>query len=716
MALVLTALGSWLMPMTVLTFLGLVLLVATVSFGIIALLEKRKVATDALIAQHLNRTAPELEESAELLFVSADNLGLLERLQQKRIAAKATSLNLDAALPNPLNPALQFFAAAALAAAALVLTQSVLLKKSNDDLKATSVLPAAAPLPPDVESVLITLAPPRYTGKSVQTVSRFELSFPEHSRASFEIRFSKRVASARLIFNGDDTLRLKDENGKFIGKKILDTGGFYVLQFEDEHGHKQTSDYHKLELLRDNAPTIVISEPDQRSEMDISKTASLLLTATIRDDYGIAETKVVAIITQGKGESVKFREQVLPFESIAGEKYSRRFDLKALGLSPGDELYLYVEALDAHEPKPNRTRSETHFVSIKDTAAAETDFSMALPVAAQPDYFRSQRQIIIDTEKLLREKASLSEKEFNTRSENIGIDQKVLRLRYGKFLGEEFESAIGGVDVDEIVKATTPKDSALHPLMKFIKHVHDANCGHDVKSAETADKNPTEESVEKLMSRFTHAHDTEEGATFYSDGVKAQLKAALAEMWEAELYLRMHKPADAIPFELKALKLLKDLQQKSRLYVQRVGFEPPPLKPDEKRLSGKLDKVQSSVNATNVVEQDNFQTVRLALAAIQRAVSGETLTGLDIQALEHSGQALANAARHEPTRYLAAMKDLRFCLNALAEDGVAPASRLASVEHALLTLLPPAEPRLKQMSLSVSGVAKAYFDSFVNAK
>jgi len=715
-ALVLTALAGWLTPISMPTFVGVALLGTTVSLGVIALLEKGKAATDALIAQHLNRAVPELEESAELLFAPPANLTLLERLQQKRITAKAASLNLEAVLPNPMTSAIHFFALGAVAACLLVATQLLFSKEPNGDLQAASNPSVAVPLPPNVESVSVTLAPPRYTAKPVQTVSRFDLSFLEHSRASFEIRFSTRVASAWLVFNSDDTLRLKNEKGKFIGSKILDAGGFYVLHVEDEQGRTQTSDYHKLEMLRDNAPTIVISEPDQRSEIDILKTALLPLTATIHDDYGIAKTKVVAVITQGKGENVKFREQILSFESIAGEKYSRQFDLKAFGLAPGDELYLHVEAADAREPKPNWTRSETHIVSIKDTAASEVDFSMSLPIAAQPDYFRSQRQIIIDTEKLLREKKTLSEKEFNARSENIGIDQKVLRLRYGKFLGEEFESAIGGVDVDEIMKAATPKDSVVHPLMKFIKHVHDANCGHDVKSAEMADKNPNEESVEKLMSRFTHAHDTEEGATFYSDGVKAQLKAALAEMWEAELYLRMHKPADAIPFELNALKLLKDLQQKSRVYVQRVGFEPPPLKPDEKRLSGKLDKIQSSINATSVVEQDNFQTVRLTLAAIQKATSGGTLTGADIQALERGGQALGDAARNEPTRYLAAMRDLRLCLNALAESGIAPALRLASVERALLTLLPPAEPRLEQTPLSMSSVAKAYFNSFGNAK
>src|SRR5690606_781903 len=56
-----------------------------------------------------------------------------------------------------------------------------------------------------------------------------------------------------------------------------------------------------------------------------------------------------------------------------------------------------------------------------------------------PAYFRSQRQIIIDAEALLEEKPRLASEEFERRSDLIGVDQRLLRLRYGQFLGEESE-------------------------------------------------------------------------------------------------------------------------------------------------------------------------------------------------------------------------------------------------------------------------------------
>ncbi|MCU7371185.1 hypothetical protein PEC18_09965 [Paucibacter sp. O1-1] len=67
-----------------------------------------------------------------------------------------------------------------------------------------------------------------------------------------------------------------------------------------------------------------------------------------------------------------------------------------------------------------------------------------MAVNIMPEYFRSQRQIIIDTEKLIAKRKKLPTKEFASISNEIGFDQKVLRLRYGQYLGEEFETSIGG--------------------------------------------------------------------------------------------------------------------------------------------------------------------------------------------------------------------------------------------------------------------------------
>jgi hypothetical protein len=48
-----------------------------------------------------------------------------------------------------------------------------------------------------------------------------------------------------------------------------------------------------------------------------------------------------------------------------------------------------------------------------------------------------------------------------------------------------------------------------------------------------------------MLQGYSHRHDTEEAATLFDDALKAQLKAALAQMWEAELRLRTLRPKEA---------------------------------------------------------------------------------------------------------------------------------------------------------------------------
>ena len=56
------------------------------------------------------------------------------------------------------------------------------------------------------------------------------------------------------------------------------------------------------------------------------------------------------------------------------------------------------------EPQPNIARSETYFAVINDTITDQFSVEGTMGVDLMPDYFRSQRQLIIDTEKLIANK------------------------------------------------------------------------------------------------------------------------------------------------------------------------------------------------------------------------------------------------------------------------------------------------------------------------
>src|SRR5690606_17898953 len=154
---------------------------------------------------------------------------------------------------------------------------------------------------------------------------------------------------------------------------------------------------------------------------------------------------IMATISRGKGEGVTFKSEEIPVNrTVRGQKtveLQQEIDLRKLGMATGDELYFYLKALDN---AGQESRSDVHVVVLQDTAGLFSMTGMVAGVDLVPQYFRSQRQIIIDTEKLIAELDSLPLAVARQRSNNLGIDQQLLRMRYGKFLGEEAEDAIGG--------------------------------------------------------------------------------------------------------------------------------------------------------------------------------------------------------------------------------------------------------------------------------
>ena len=134
----------------------------------------------------------------------------------------------------------------------------------------------------------------------------------------------------------------------------------------------------------------------------------LNFTSKITDDFGLKEAHIIATVSKGSGESVKFREEKLSFNSSVsrGQKnanLSAKINLDKLKMEPGDELYFYVETSDLKQPNNNIARSDTYFAVIKDTVSDQFAVEATMGVNRMPDYFRSQRQLIIDTKKTHQE-------------------------------------------------------------------------------------------------------------------------------------------------------------------------------------------------------------------------------------------------------------------------------------------------------------------------
>jgi hypothetical protein len=330
-------------------------------------------------------------------------------------------------------------------------------------------------------------------------------------------------------------------------------------------------------MIADQAPLLSILAPPTRVVLDWTEPHAVVVRALVRDDYGLGVTRLVALVG-GRGEGATFRERTFAVEvesrrGPAAIVVARLVNLDSLGVAPGDEVLLTFEAFDRREPRPQSTRSETIFITMLDTTATGTTTLPGIALNVEPAYFRSQRQIILDTEALLRDIRLGRGGDVMRRSMDIGYEQHLLRIRYGALVGEENEDAAGEPD--------------------------------DEDHAVTADD-------------FRHNHDMAENATLLSAGVKTLLKRALSSMWEAEKQLRTGKPAAALPSEYAALESLEEIRRASRAYVKRIGFEPPAIDIRATRLTKRATGLAPLVGSGAALADDPDSPIRDALAVLDQ--------------------------------------------------------------------------------------------------
>jgi hypothetical protein len=606
-----------------------------ISFLLLSFIKKYWQITLAQVTRFVDQKFPELEDSSSLLLAAPDGLSLLQRLQWEKVNRAVVHHQMpEEPLKLLRNPFLVLISG-------MVFFYLVTLMPARNETSKFKASAASEPalvvketVLPQVEQYELTINPPGYTAKPNRKQRQFTILAESGSNVHWLINTSMPVDELSFIWNDTERTSLKKNNKagtSWTLSRMLTKPGFYQLIL---NGKK--SDFYQVEIIPDQPAAIKIIYPAQHTTIDFGQPQKVDLKVLMTDDYGISNAYISATMASGKGEAVSFKEQKINLNTTFNNQRTinvrQELLLNKLGMKPGDELYFYINATDNHGLQ---SRSDMYFVSIQDTTELMSLSGMDNGVNLVPEYFRSQRQIIIDTEKLLKERASIAEADFKKRSNELGIDQKMLRLRYGKFLGEEEETNIGAT--------------------------HDEHEGE--KGEEGHEEHQSEPvaygDVQSLMDQYAHKHDQAEDATFFEPQMKAQLKATLNEMWTAELKLRTYEPQQALPFEYKALRLLKDLQQKSRAYVAKTTFKTGVLRP-EKRLTGELTEIQqANSNSKNTNTANAATSLKATLALLENRKSGETGSAKDMEVLRMAEQELVRAAATSPKQYLPALKAMR---------------------------------------------------------
>jgi|AntRauTorcE11897_2_1112592.scaffolds.fasta_scaffold00622_10 hypothetical protein len=585
------------------------------------------------ITRFLDRTYPFMEESS-FLFLNEPDEETMEAWQKEKISKKLNEFADQIILPNESLKKAGRMGGLWMALSLILLVSKPVL---NDALKSVALTRAEQVQEekaveseqniPELTEVQIKITPPPYTGLSNRTSGFENISIPEQSRMEWNTKTEGDYENVHLLFSNGEKLLLDSDSeaGDYFVSMEATENRIYqiVLSAADTTIY---SAFKSIEVIADQPPGFAVEKPVEKRDFITKGKRDFDIEATVGDDYGITNTKINATLAQGSGENVRFREQSFSFDDLSGlgtqeVKASATLNADDLEMEPGDELYFFITATD-NKPEPQIARSDTYFIIYTDSAEVSTVEIAGLGVDLLPEYFRSQRQIIIDTEQLLEDEPNISRVEFNRRSENIGHDQNLLRKRYGEYLGmeDEMESSAetdaisdgGGADLGEAEAADD----------------HD----HEGEEVNEMGLSSAESEVAGIIpDEFFHDHGAAEMNTLFAESPRALLKQSLDNMWNAEMYLRIRRPQEALPYEYAALEYLKAVQQANRQYTRKAGYELPPIPEEEKRLTGTYDDFAGPEGSlqtnrpTDPLEQLQLLLEDRTLAASELAEEGRSL-------------------------------------------------------------------------------------------
>ncbi|WP_421811586.1 tryptophan-rich sensory protein [Flagellimonas sp.] len=660
------------------------LLTHTILFGVLGLivtcaiafwiLKPWKISSENAVG-YIDAHIPQAGFSSGLLLSPANELSDLSKLQQYRVALQLEPVLSKLRPPhNLLKAALVMFGLMLMGFAA----RFVLTKFGNQSGGESSNTEQITFAPkdsltnttevPQLIETNITIQYPGYTGKATLNIVDPNVKAVEGSRVTWNLEFDGNVREVEMDLMGEHIDFTKNQESYQLTKK-LEASGFYSFTFKDLDGNDYVSDLYSMEMVTDEPPMVKIEGLDNYTYFEFDDDKRLMLSTNISDDFGIDDAYIVATVSKGSGESVKFREEAVRFDRVIPKGNKRiqlqqALDLDALKMDPGDELYFYVEALDQKTPRKNIGRSETYFAVIRDTVTDGFAVEGNLGVDLMPDYFRSQRQLIIDTEKLIADRPNISEKDFKFRSNELGFDQKQLRLKYGQFMGDETEMQAAAGQVSNVEGEVDHEEDHGHEdneddLLDEYSHKHDSENEHNLVAEGDNHEHGNEDDVDDPLHDYVHNHSDPEASTLFEKSLKAKLRDALDIMWDAELHLRLYEPEKSLPYQYDALKIIQDIKNSARIYVHRIGFDPPPIK-EENRLSGDIGDITNFDKKEVFEYQMPFTSTRETVARLEHLILGEKqFNDQDSALFIEAGNELAPKAISEPMKYLKVLQGLR---------------------------------------------------------
>lgn len=581
----------------------------------------------AWLARGLDAGRADMDDSAALLFASPATLSPLQQLQRARLEARLSAQ--PWAPPRKSWPIARLVAAWSLGAVlvALALWWPALTRDAPVAISAPPRADAAGA--PVLQAQTLRIEAPAYTRQAPRTQAEFDAQAPVGSTMIWLLRFAPQPRAVALQLHDGREIAFERDGAAWRATLRLDQSWLYRIAIDgDTDGALARAQPWRLDAVPDRPPEVRVRAPEATLSTYAQGQRAWPLVFEATDDHGVAaDARLRITVTRGSGEAITFEDHTRTLRGAGGQR-ARTFrvtlDPVALGIEEGGDLVAQLEVRDNRAPAPQTARSANLILRWPPPVPPDADGLEGLARDVLPAYFRSQRQIIIDAEALIAEQPRIERSAFEGRSDALGVDQRILRLRYGQFLGEEAEGGprppptddaeappprkplpiddFGQEDPASSSQAHTPHaHDHDHDHEHEHEHAHD-DAGHGTSGAHAHghghdhdhDHAPRDAMTfghaDDVLATYGHVHDLPEAATLLDPQTRETLRAALREMWQSELHLRQAAPREALGPANRALELIKQVQQADRIYLARVGSVLPPVDFD-RRLGGDRDGI-----------------------------------------------------------------------------------------------------------------------------
>jgi len=221
---------------------------------------------------------------------------------------------------------------------------------------------------PLITNFQLKVAYPKYLGMKDETfVNNGDVTIPEGSKITW-IFDAQATDEMSMQFSDALMSEINKGNNAFIFNKSLKYSDKYIVKiFNKELGSVDSSAFN-ISVVSDAFPDIEVEEHVDSTNRDV-----YFYIGNIFDDYGLTALKFHYNIEKEDGNKI-VKVLKIPFSSGVASEFSYYWNLKEIGMRPGDKLSYYFEVFDNDRINGNKsTRSKWMTLKLPSVDELEDD-------------------------------------------------------------------------------------------------------------------------------------------------------------------------------------------------------------------------------------------------------------------------------------------------------------------------------------------------------